>query len=354
MKKSLFQGRAFYAALFVLLLSMVGSKNALAQNQVATLQHNDSITGVFYGADAFVSAYNAAVDGDVITLSSGTFNKCDISKSITIHGAGCVYDSVTNQLPTIISGNITFSFYDCSSCSTTIEGLNFIGAITFGSGSSAYGNYGHYYANNISFCKCFINSISSHFNHERWNNQFVNCIIKSFSSGDFRNTSVINSVVKFTSYIHNDINACNSIDNSIVLFDNGLSVKNLIAYNSIIATVSDHTVSNCIFFNCIGIETGNTSLFEGQTTQNVMEVNSCEDIFETFTGEVTFDNIYQLKQNVASSFLGNDGTEVGIYGGVMPYRTRPNYMIIKNCNVAGRTTEDNKLSVEIELFNAGE
>ena len=69
---------------------------------------------------------------------------------------------------------------------------------------------------------------------------------------------------------------------------------------------------------------------------------------------ISFDNIYQLKNSIATSFLGHDGTEVGIYGGVMPYRTRPNYMIIKNCNVAGRTNDDNKLSVEIELLNAGE
>lgn len=84
-----------------------------------------------------------------------------------------------------------------------------------------------------------------------------------------------------------------------------------------------------------------------------MEVSSYSDIFETFDGTVTFDNIYQLKEEIANSFYGNDGTEVGVYGGMMPYNPRPSYMIIRRCNVAGRTTEDNKLSVEIEL-NTGE
>ena len=141
-----------------------------------------------------------------------------------------------------------------------------------------------------------------------------------------------------------------TINNSVILFDNGLSINNIIANNSIVATVSGHTVTNCAFFNCIGIETGETLLFEGQTTQNVLEVDSFEDVFETFTGTVSFDNIYQLKEVIATSFLGNDGTEVSIYGGMMPYRTRPNYMIIRNCNVSGRTTEDNKLNVELELL----
>ena len=77
-------------------------------------------------------------------------------------------------------------------------------------------------------------------------------------------------------------------------------------------------------------------------------------MFETFNGTVSYDNIYQLKNDIATSFLGHDGTEVGLYGGMLPYRTRPHYMIIRNCNVAGRTTIDNKLSVEIELIDEDE
>ena len=69
----------------------------------------------------------------------------------------------------------------------------------------------------------------------------------------------------------------------------------------------------------------------------------------SFNGTVTYDNSYQLKEEIANTFIGNDGTEVGIYGGMMPYTTRLSYMIIKQCNVAGKTTQDNKLSVEIEL-----
>ena len=138
------------------------------------------------------------------------------------------------------------------------------------------------------------------------------------------------------------------------MFDNGLSINNLIAYNSIIAIVSEHAVSNCTFFNCIGIETGETSLFEGQTAQNVMEVDSYEDVFETFVGTVFYDNLYQLKEEVNTSLLGNDGTEVGIYGGMLPYNPRPSYMRIKHCNVAPRSTVDGKLSVDIEVLTDDE
>ena len=64
--------------LFVLLLSVVGTKNTFAQNQVAILQHNDTLSA-FYGPDALSAAHTAASDGDIITLSSGNFNGCTLS-----------------------------------------------------------------------------------------------------------------------------------------------------------------------------------------------------------------------------------------------------------------------------------
>jgi hypothetical protein len=73
--------------LFVLLLNVVGTKNTLAQNQVAILQHNDTLSA-FYGPEALSAAHTAASDGDIITLSSGNFNGCTLSKAVTIHGAG--------------------------------------------------------------------------------------------------------------------------------------------------------------------------------------------------------------------------------------------------------------------------
>lgn len=66
----------------------VGAQNEL---QTAVLQH-DGDTQVFTGRNAFVNANAAAVDGDVITLSAGTFNIADITKSISLYGAGFEYN----------------------------------------------------------------------------------------------------------------------------------------------------------------------------------------------------------------------------------------------------------------------
>ena len=342
--------RVLNATLVVLLLSVVGMTNAFAQMQVATLQHGEEMSA-FYGPSALIEANNAAEDGDIITLSSGTFQSCDIYRSIIIHGAGCVYDSITQVMPTIITGDLILR-----QDNILIEGINSTGSVK--------SNDHH----NIILKKCSINAISHDFpvwgsvyNNRNW--QIVNCIIKQFafyayhiaagneSQGCFSGMSIINSVVRFTNYNHLDIYNATTINNSVVLFDTELTINNIMAYNSIITTISGHEVSNCAFYNCIGIEMGETSLFEGQTVSNVMEANSYEDVFETFTGEVTYDNIYQLKEDIAPSFLGNDGSQVGIYGGMMPYNPRPGYLILNRCNVAGQSTIDGKLSVDIEIIN---
>lgn len=56
-----------------------------AAKLTATLQSGDKVTP-FYGANAFVEAYNAAVNGDIITLSPGEFAGATIEKSITVIG----------------------------------------------------------------------------------------------------------------------------------------------------------------------------------------------------------------------------------------------------------------------------
>lgn len=88
-------------------------------------------------------------------------------------------------------------------------------------------------------------------------------------------------------------------------------------------------------------------------------MDNFSDVFDTYDGSnISFyDPIYErfiLKSSFATSFLGNDGTEVGIHGGLAPYNPRPNYMVLKQCNVANQSTVDGKLSVEIQVVAEGE
>lgn len=325
----------------LLLVLFCVSLVTLAQNQVATLQHNDSITGVYYGAEALLQAYLAADNGDVITLSSGTFNPpayFNSDKSITVHGAGCAFDTVTNVLPTIITDNVKVQ-----GDNYTFEGIHFSGKIDFG-------DYSPFGRSNHKYIKCYINEYDNHGGTNLYSFEFCNCIVKQFHLNHLNGLSIINSVMKCVGYYHYDIYNPTNIYNSVILFDSAVTINNIVSYNSIIATESGHELSNNYFFNCIGIKRGETSLFEDQLNTSNMTVNDYSDVFETFDGNITFDNIYQLNSSIATSFLGHDGTEVGIYGGMMPYKTRPSYMIMKSTHVAGQTDQNKKLNIEMELL----
>ena len=325
--------------LFVLLLSVVGMKNAFAQGQVAILQHNDTLSA-FYGPDALSAAHNAASNGDTITLSSGNFNGCTLSKAVTIHGAGIYEDPESHLAPTRITSNIYINKNN-GTLPLSMEGIWF--------NNVYYGYTSGPLCRNVRFIKCNIDAISKS-THYTQNFYFENCIIKGF---DFYGEGLLiqNSVVRFTYSNQSNQNNMNIINNSVVCLNNDVNIGNTRGYNCILATGNNNGAPNSTFYNCVEIQTGNTNLFEGQLNESNMQVNSYDEVFETFAGTVIYAEDYQLKSSFASSFLGNDGTEVGIHGGMIPYNSRPPYMIIRTTNVAGRTTEDDKLSVEIEIIN---
>ena len=169
--KSLQIGKAMSAALFVLLLSVAGLKNALAQNQAATLQHEGNIS-VFYGPDALSNAHEAAATNDTITLSSGYFNGCRFTKAITIHGAGCTVNTVSGTSPTKVS--TSYIQKGDATIPLAFEGIWF----SFIQYENAENN-----SRNICFNKCFIDEFknSSYYTtHRLLNSQFNNCIIFTF------------------------------------------------------------------------------------------------------------------------------------------------------------------------------
>lgn len=57
---------------------------------------------------------------------------------------------------------------------------------------------------------------------------------------------------------------------------------------------------------------------------------------------------YQLTDE-AKKYIGDDGTEVGIYGGSLGFDPTPTNPQITKFNVAPKTTADGKLSVDIEV-----
>lgn len=322
--------------------------NLFAQQQIATLNHNDSIS-MFYGSNAFVDAHNAAVVGDIVTLSSGIFNSCDITKAITIRGAGFYYDTITMTYPTIITGDFRLLSPNDSIQNLVMEGINVKNTMFY------------YNVGNAKFNRCYIDSwrYINYINGyaKCYDTEFVNCIIKEFWGNNSvpSSYSFVNSVL-YHSYMYNDDVI---LLNSILIIQN--YHNNTIAYNSIIVNNwNTGLLENSIAYSCILIKNGyGNNMWQNTNNSTNKTVENLSDVFETLrntnrgsgaTSEFSIDERYILKEEIATSFLGNDGTEVGIHGGMLQFDTRPFYMVVKKCNVAQKSTIDGKLSVDIEVM----
>lgn len=168
------------------LFTLVCATVSFAQNSLlATLSHEGNVT-TFYGASALRDAHDAAVHGDVITLSSGSFNPVNITKAVTLRGAGMAVDSVHNILPTIISGNFSISIPDSVTQRFTLEGIYHNHTIKY------------IYLNNAMFVKCRLNEISDDHSSSRLKNAtFTNCRFGyRLSLSSDCSASCINSIIQ--------------------------------------------------------------------------------------------------------------------------------------------------------------
>lgn len=327
---------------------LVIGATAFAQQQMATLNHNDTIT-VFYGYYALKDAHNAAVAGDIVTLSPGTFEKCDITKPITLRGAGATIDTIAGTYPTVIAGVFKLEIPKHTEYNLVMEGV-FV---------SEYVNMYNLY--NAKFNRCYINRINfGGSSHETISEdiEFVQCMIRGFCGSKYISSTSCFTFVNCALYWENySYEVPSTFINSLLIMGTNMNFSKSTAYNSVITRIN----SSCCFtqtanaFNSIFIKNGYSSNILYNTTNNTNVIyNELNEVFKTWhsctSSNFSFDERYILKEEIATSFLGSDGTEVGIHGGMFPFDTRPSYMVVKKCNVANKSTIDGKLSVDIEVM----
>lgn len=298
-----------------------------AQVQVATLQHGDSVR-VFYYADAFVNAYNAAVPGDVISLSAGAFTTCTINKdSLTIRGAGMDQTFFASSFSLGTTNNSTMN-------SITMEGI---------------------------YCGSMVSQIRSlevhftnmYFHEYRTNSntltgQFVNCLIDDYNGITNCTPTLINCLV------NNPSNNASSYINCVVRAGSFYALTNSSFINSVLVysgTASNYTSlsATALAQNCIGvIETATSgNIFSRCINQNSTMVGT--DVFSNFNLDYMNPDRYILTDSAQAAYHGTDGTQVGLFGGFVPYTASLSYPVISHMNVAPRTTADGRLSVDIEV-----
>ena len=141
---------------------------------------------------------------------------------------------------------------------------------------------------------------------------------------------------------------------------------NLEFTNCIIQILNNYSISvrNSLFTNCIIISpsTVNTLHATNMASYCAAYISGGENAFKNvatltnkvlsatdYTGMFKAGTFYELTDAAKSKYTGNDGTEMGIYGGNLPYSWRILSPQITKCNVAAKTTADGKLSVDIEV-----
>jgi len=322
-----------------------------AQNSLlATLNHNDTIK-TFYGPTAYQVALDSAKHGDVITLSAGTFFAKDIQKAVTIRGAGM--GVTTNTEPTIISGSFSINSLANVTEKLTIEGIYHNETITFNAGHTlrnatfikcrfkrfdapGYRGYSNYYnrggLENASFIHCYITERIKLDND--CNANFLNCYVYdpiSLDGGSSRYT----------------------FQNCVIVDVDETNVRSSIWNNSIVISKRTNTSvyeTNNVVHNCVCIH-DSVNVFSNIASANTF-VNKVGDVFKKYKGDYSDDVSFELTDAAKTKYKGNDGTEVGMYGGSFPFDPETSTPKITKFVVAPRSTADGKLSIDIEVSGA--
>ena len=84
---------------------------------------------------------------------------------------------------------------------------------------------------------------------------------------------------------------------------------------------------------------------------NLYNFSDLSQVFVGFDFNITIFADYHLLPDVAATYLGSDGTQIGIYGGPMPFDPRILNPSIGHITVGGQTNDQGQLPVTIEVVN---
>ena len=333
---------------------MCGMTGIYAQsNLVATLSRGASIL-TYYGEGALSEAYEDAEAGDVITLSSGTFNAVNIEKAITIRGAGIYTDGDIS--PTYITGTFTITVSEEISNNISIESVRCHARVQVnGTNFSSINFVKSYFEQGIGCLGCSA--------------KFMSCVAYKLSS-QYELGSV---PIKSTQVI---CNSCVLLEPSSNGYYYSVMGGGRIKENCLIMTASSEFLGyssflNCIFAyrdgysftlpenstatDCVAVnQNGTTDLFSNIDGSTDRYADSFESLFKTYTYDMLIGQglpegeRFELTDAAAAAYLGNDGTQVGIYGGATPFNPIPTNPRINTFNVSSEHN-NGTLTVKINV-----
>ena len=333
-------------ALFIVLFTF----SSLQAQKIVALH---STTGVQFFSDdnPLQSAYAAAVDNDTIYLPGGSFAPpARFEKKLRIYGAGHYPSATTATHITKISGDFRLSdeadgFY--------LEGVEITGGLYFDDNESI---------NDVTIKRCRLHDI--HINGDRThpsencifqenvihgmdlrnliNSNFFNNIIEG-GINEARNLSFLNNLFLISNYYWNVFGYANSsmIKNNVFLQESN--------HHGVADGAGQSTYSHNIV--CFTYDPNNTTAFG---TDPILDSNysmTRADVLVNQTGgNFDYTHDYHLT-TAAQANLGDDGTQVGIYGGFYPWKDEsiPSNPHISSKNISNTTTTAGTIHIDINV-----
>lgn len=354
---------------FSMVLAFMALMNVDAQDvQLATLQKTDG-TQVFYGADAFKEAMEAADHGDVVTLTAGTFNSTNITKAVSIYGAG--YETIVrdnSKLKMDIVG------LDLNKYPTRLNG-DIIVALDLINGQPAEGLY--------------IEGIYS--NHSIWTDgelvaaTFVKCRFQDFNfwkdaHSIQKSTNCNFFQCRFAGWLEFGESQMITVNNCLIQRLGGNTITTTYIQNSIIFNISSEwkgVMKNCIIYTIP--DTNGSTAYHAIWNGSGGTIHSNSSVYYTFLGPNNALNdvilkesnwlghenwiitlfgedmrsyndtsMYELTDEAKTTYVGTDGKEIGIYGGTTPFSSVLTIPRVVKKDIATETV-DGKLKVDIKV-----
>lgn len=326
-----------------LLATLFTGLTANAQQQAAL--HNNGNTTIYSGVNPFIDAYNASINGDTIYLSGGGFvSPSNINKGLTIFGAGFHPDSTTATYHTFIT---TATIYlGPNADSLYLEGLEL---------GNIYKSR-DYEVNRLTIKRCKTASFSFSYNGPSTVTSQHFELLESIVIGGANLEGMSNSLVSnniLQSHLNSTSNS--SIQNNIFLSQSySSSCYNNIYTNNIFSntqgTILNTSMGNIFEKNTFTL--ANPNLGTGAIDNNNYKGVSLSTVFVSQSGFVfNYTDDYHIQTAAAITYLGTDSTEVGIYGGLFPFKEGavPLNPHIQFKNIARQTTVNGDLNIQIKV-----
>lgn len=323
---------------------------SFVQGQQKVALHSNGTTTIFGGANPFTDAYNAAVNGDTLYLPGGTIPyPSTIDKGLVIIGAGHYPDSTLATGKTIltgdlvilqnadklwlegieVTGNIRFQ-NNHKVDSVTIRRSRFVNLLIEGNGGTPCVD-NNIFENVITGGVNFGNATSS-----MLSNNIIGGQISFASNIGISNNILLNnpSTIAFYSATFRSVNVC-FISNNVVFRNHG-------GGSNVNFDCNLNTFSNNIFTLVPDIGTNTFT-----DNYNSIDIST---VFVSQSGNV-FDYTHDYHLVNPATYLGIDGTEVGVYGGMYPIKDGavPQNPHIQAKTIATATDTNGDLQIQIQV-----